>query len=128
MDVEKLEVGTCVIGKRTVGKTAFINRLKDDYFNEVMLETNSLEHTNILLASSTSKYRLRITDIPGNMISLNEFLIEDKSFLLFFFDLSNLKESFQPILEYLGLLKKNRILERTVVLFGTKRDLIENVG
>ena len=128
MRSKKLDVETCVIGKRTVGKTAFLNRLKDDHFFEIMLETNVAEHTNILLATSKYKYRLKITDIPGNLADLNEIFIEDKFFILLFFDLSNLEDSFKPILEYLRQIKKNSFFEKTIVLLGTKSDLVRNVG
>lgn len=123
----KIEVGTCLIGCRKVGKTAFVNRLKDDQFHELMKETAMPQHLNILITSPIARYKLKIMDIPGNQVECNHIFIEDNPFLLLFFDLINLQETFRPILKYLQLINNNLRHDRTVILFGTKTDLIKNV-
>ena len=127
MNIEKIEIGTCLIGCRTVGKTAFVNRLKDDQFHEHMKETAIPQFLNVLITSQYNKYKLKIIDIPGNQIECNHIFIEDNPLLLLFFDLINFDSTFEPILKYLQLIKNNQRHDRTVILFGTKRDLINNV-
>ena len=123
-----LNIETCLIGKRTVGKTSFVDRLKDDEFNQYLKETNTPQFSNILLVSSKAKYKLKIIDIPGNQVECNQIFIEDRPLLLFFFDLTDLENTFEPILQYLEIASKNLLESRTMVLFGTKKDLVENVG
>jgi small GTP-binding protein len=126
MNMEKIEIGTCLIGCRTVGKTAFVNRLKDDQFHEQMKETAIPQFLNVLITSEINKYKLKIIDIPGNQIECNHLFIEDNPLLLLFFDLMNF-DTFEPIKKYLQLIKNNLRHDRTVILFGTKFDLISNV-
>ena len=127
VDKQKVNVKTCLIGTRAVGKTAFINRLIKDTFNEKMNETMINEDTNVFLESAKQKYKLKVMDLPGNRIKENSFFLRNRPFLLMFFDLSRFEETFRNIQEYMEIVAQNTKEERTILLFGTKKDLIDTV-
>ena len=124
----RCDVGTCLVGIRTVGKTAFVNRLRDDEFHEIMAETNEPVFQTVMVASKRFHYNLKIIDIPGNQVECNQLFLEENPLLLLFFDLTKFEQTFEPILKYIQLISRNLSHDRTVILFGTKKDLVGKVG
>lgn len=125
---ERTDINIALIGTKSVGKTAFLNRFKDNEFTDQTLSTSNNEFHEMLVLYTKNKYRLCITDIPGEEVEMNGFLLENSDMLLMFFDLNETADTFPSILTYLELIKKNIGPHRTLVLFGTKTDLFENVG
>ena len=125
---ERKDINIALIGMKSVGKTAFLNRLKDNEFTDQTLSTSVNEFHEMLVLYTKNKYRLCITDIPGEEVEMNGFLLENSDMLLMFFDLNETADTFPSILRYLELIKKNIGPHRTLILMGTKTDLFENVG
>ena len=124
---ERQDISIALIGIKSVGKTAFLNRLKDNEFTEYTLSTCQNTFHELLVMYTKNKYRLCVTDIPGEEVEMNEIHLEESDMLLMFFDLTETEKSFPAILGYLELIKKNIGPQKTLILFGTKKDLFDSV-
>ena len=97
-------------------------------FNENQMETMENDFSKIFIRTEKFDFKIQIVDIPGNRIEENKIFLEENNLIFLMYDLTRTKQSFKPILMYLESISKNKNSDVTVVLFGTKLDLIKKVG
>ena len=122
-----VKLHACLVGKRNVGKSSFLRRVREDKFNIKQMETNKNHFSRIFIRTEKFDFKIQIVDIPGNRVEENIFFLEENNLIFLMYDLTRIEESFKPILIYLDSISKNKNSDVTVVLFGTKKDLINSV-
>ena len=122
---KSVKLQACLVGIRNVGKSAFLRRIREDKFNENQLETMQKHFSKIFVRTPKFDFKIQIVDIPGNRIEENIIYLEENNLIFLMYDLTRKKESFKPILVYLENVSKNKNSDITVVLLGTKLDLIQ---
>ena len=118
----------CLIGRQSVGKSSFLKRVREDSFDENQLETMINQFSKIFIRTDRFDFKIEIVDIPGNRVEENLFFLEENNLIFLLYDLSRIQESFEPIFRYLDIISKNKNSDVTVILMGTKSDLISIVN
>lgn len=123
--IEKINIIT--LGNATVGKTCFILRYTENFFQPVYLSTNSIDSQNKQITLPNSKtYNIVLYDTCGQerfkSISFN--FIKNADGVLLMYDITN-KESFEEINNWMKSIIELKRINFPVVLIGNKSDLEE---
>ena len=127
LESEELRYKLIVIGDELVGKTAILNRFKNNQFNAIYEPTVGLEFQSIPILIDDQSVNLLLYDVSGHQKfrSLIPLYASDVNIILLIYDISK-NESFNNIDKWFSFL--NNINKNDVIfaLVGNKSDLDYN--
>ncbi len=123
-EIEKINIIT--LGDTGVGKTCYILKYTDDFFQPVHLSTVGVDFKLKLLTFNDQKYRIYLYDTTGQerfkSISLN--IIKNADGIILMYDIT-LKDTFKEISDWMNSIKQIKRDDFPIVLVGNKCDLEE---
>ena len=123
-EIEKINIIT--LGDTGVGKTCYILKYTDDFFQPVHLSTVGVDFKLKLLTFNDQKYRIYLYDTTGQerfkSISLN--IIKNADGIILMYDIT-LKDTFKEISDWMNSIKQIKKDDFPIVLVGNKCDLEE---
>ena len=120
---EKIKI--YVLGNTTVGKTSYIMKLTQDFFNENYIPTIGFDfHTKIMQFSNGTKYSVNFYDTAGqeryHSLTLN--IIRNCDGIILMYDVTD-EKSFKSIPEWIKNINDNMNPNYPIILLGNKCDL-----
>ena len=120
---EKIKIFT--LGNQEVGKSTFISRFTEDYFNESHLKTVGIDNVtkNITLPNGKT-YSVNFWDTAGQEIykSISLSTIKKADGIVLMYDITN-KKTFDAIQKWTEDIKDSKGLDFPIILIGNKVDL-----
>ena len=116
-----------LLGIRGVGKSTFLRKVQYDTYDEYIQETDDSYFSNLMILDEEKIFKLVILDIPGSQVKENLVYLENYYLVFLFYDMTDIKRTFTPILEYFELMSSKMLDDITIVLIGTKQDIVEEV-
>ena len=126
-DSEEIRYKLIVIGDELVGKTAILNRFKNNQFNAIYEPTVGLEFQSIPILIDDQSVNLLLYDVSGHQKfrSLIPLYASDVNIILLIYDISK-NESFNNIDKWFSFLNNINKNEVIFALVGNKSDLDYN--
>ena len=126
-DSEEIRYKLIVIGDELVGKTAILNRFKNNQFNAIYEPTVGLEFQSIPILIDDQSVNLLLYDVSGHQKfrSLIPLYASDVNIILLIYDISKI-ESFNNIDKWFSFLNNINKNEVIFALVGNKSDLDYN--
>ena len=127
LESEELRYKLIVIGDELVGKTAILNRFKNNQFNAIYEPTVGLEFQSIPILIDDQSVNLLLYDVSGHQKfrSLIPLYASDVNIILLIYDISK-NESFNNIDKWFSFLNNINKNEVIFALVGNKSDLDYN--
>ena len=127
LESEELRYKLIVIGDELVGKTAILNRFKNNQFNAIYEPTVGLEFQSIPILIDDQSVNLLLYDVSGHQKfrSLIPLYASDVNIILLIYDISKI-ESFNNIDKWFSFLNNINKNEVIFALVGNKSDLDYN--
>ena len=127
LESEELRYKLIVIGDELVGKTAILNRFKNNQFNAIYEPTVGLEFQSIPILIDDQSVNLLLYDVSGHQKfrSLIPLYASDVNIILLIYDISK-NESFNNIDKWFSFLNNINKNEVIYALVGNKSDLDYN--
>ena len=127
LESEELRYKLIVIGDELVGKTAILNRFKNNQFNAIYEPTVGLELQSIPILIDDQSVNLLLYDVSGHQKfrSLIPLYASDVNIILLIYDISK-NESFNNIDKWFSFLNNINKNEVIFALVGNKSDLDYN--
>ena len=112
------------LGNSTVGKTSFILRFTEDYFNNAYIQTIGIDYQTKIITLNGKTYSVNFYDTAGQerykSISVNSIKWADG--ILLMYDITN-KKSFDAIPQWMKDIIENKGINFPIILIGNKCDL-----
>jgi len=126
-DSEEIRYKLIVIGDELVGKTAILNRFKNNQFNAIYEPTVGLEFQSIPILIDDQSVNLLLYDVSGHQKfrSLIPLYASDVNIILLIYDISK-NDSFNNIDKWFSFVNNINKNEVIYVLVGNKSDLDYN--
>ena len=126
-DSEEIRYKLIVIGDELLGKTAILNRFKNNQFNAIYEPTVGLEFQSIPILIDDQSVNLLLYDVSGHQKfrSLIPLYASDVNIILLIYDISK-NESFNNIDKWFSFLNNINKNEVIYALVGNKSDLDYN--
>ena len=125
-EIEELKYKLIVIGDELVGKTAILNRFKNNQFNAIYEPTVGLEFQSIPILIDEQSVNLLLYDMSGHQKfrGLIPLYTSDANIILLIYDTTN-SESFSNIEKWYESLSNINKEDAIFFLVGNKIDLVE---
>jgi GTPase SAR1 family protein len=117
-----------LLGMRGVGKSTFLRKVQNDVYQDHLQETNKSYFSSLMIVNDDQTFKLKILDIPGSKVKEHLIYLENYFLIFLFYDMTDINRTFNPILEYFELMSKKCLEDITIVLIGTKSDLLDEVS
>ena len=121
-DKENIKILT--LGNGAVGKTCFIIKFTDDYFNENTLQTTGIDFQTKIIKMNEKTYNVNFYDTAGQerykSLSLNLFKNTDG--ILLMYDVTE-RKTFDAIPQWIEGIEENEGSHFPIILVGNKCDL-----
>ena len=127
LESEELRYKLIVIGDELVGKTAILNRFKNNQFNAIYEPTVGLEFQSIPILIDDQSVNLLLYDVSGHQKfrSLIPLYASDVNIILLIYDISK-NDSFNNIDKWFSFVNNINKNEVIFALVGNKSDLDYN--
>ena len=122
-DDNELEYKFLILGDNQVGKTSFINKAVNDYFDLEIDSTPELESYNMELKLGYNKIEILLVDVATSELSKNHgYIYHNINGAFILYDITK-HDTFEKVQTYIVDIRSNIGTNAPIILIGNKKDL-----